>query len=75
MSKIIYYIGAGASYGSKNKRELLDEGTEKERLIVHEGLPVVNEIAKSLVAFQEAVKNVAIVDGKKYIFMDRYFTL
>lgn len=74
MSKIIYYIGAGASYGNKNKRELLDEGTEDERLLVHEGLPVVNEIAKSLVAFQEAVRNVDIIASKDYTFMDRYVT-
>lgn len=75
MSKIIYYIGAGASYGNKNKRELLDEGTENERLLVHEGLPVVNEIAKSLVAFQEAVRNVDIIASKNYAFMDKYNTI
>lgn len=75
MSKIIYYIGAGASYGNKNKRELLDEGTENERLLVHEGLPVVNEIAKSLVAFQEAVRNVDIIASKNYAFMDKYKTI
>lgn len=73
MSKIIYYLGAGASYGSKNKRELLDVGTENERLVVHEGLPVVNEITKSLVAFQVAVKN-AIIDKKSYSFMNKYVT-
>lgn len=75
MSKIIYYIGAGASYGNKNKRELLDEGTENERLLVHEGLPVVNELAKSLVAFQEAVRNVDIIASKNYAFMDKYKTI
>lgn len=75
MSKIIYYIGAGASYGNKNKRELLDEGTENERLLVHEGLPIVNEIAKSLVAFQEAVRNVDIIASKNYAFMDKYKTI
>lgn len=75
MSKIIYYIGAGASYGNKNKRELLDEGTEDERLLVHEGLPVVNEIAKSLVAFQESVRNVDIIASKFYTFMDKYKTI
>ncbi len=75
MSKIIYYIGAGASYGNKNKRVLLDEGTEDERLLVHEGLPVVNEIAKSLVAFQEAVRNVDIIASKSYTFMDKYKTI
>ena len=37
MSKIIYYIGAGASYGQKEAREVLDKGTEKERLIVGNG--------------------------------------
>lgn len=74
MSKIIYYIGAGASYGNKNKRELLDEGTKDERLLVHEGLPVVNEIAKSLVAFQEAVRNVNIIGSTTYTFMNRYKT-
>lgn len=72
MSKIIYYIGAGASYGRKEAREILDEGTEKERLIVHEGLPVVNEIAKSLLSFKEAIENTQIESETFYVFMNRF---
>ena len=74
MSKIIYYIGAGASYGRKEAREVLDEGTDKERLIVHEGLPVVNEIAKSLLAFKVAIENTQIETESSYLFMNRYNT-
>lgn len=29
MSKIIYYMGAGASYGKKEAREVIDKGTKK----------------------------------------------
>lgn len=72
MSKLIYYIGAGASYGRKDAREILDEGTEKERLIVHEGLPVVNEIAQSLLAFKEVLENIQIDTENSYRFMNRY---
>ena len=74
MSKLIYYIGAGASYGRKEAREILDEGTEKERLIVREGLPIVNEIAKSLLTFKEAVENAPIESERLYTFMDMYQT-
>lgn len=70
MSKIIYYLGAGASYGNKDAREILDEGTEKERLIVHEGLPVVSEIAKSMLAFREAVADAPIATDTLYVFMN-----
>lgn len=74
MSKLIYYIGAGASYGRKETREILDEGTEKERLIVREGLPVVNEITKSLLTFKEAIENAPIETERLYTFMDMYQT-
>lgn len=70
MSKIIYYIGAGASYGRKEAREVLDEGTENERLIVREGLPVVNEIAKCLLTFKEAVEKAPIDTDRSYKFMN-----
>ena len=70
MSKIIYYIGAGASYGRKEAREVLDEGTKKERLIVREGLPVVNEIAKCLLTFKEAVEKAPIDVDRSYKFMN-----
>lgn len=68
MSKIIYYIGAGASYGRKEAREVLDKGTENERLIVHEGLPIVNEITKSLLAFKVAVEGASIDNEQYYVF-------
>ena len=37
MSKIIYYIGAGASYGKNDARELIGKGTDNERLLIHGG--------------------------------------
>ena len=68
MSKIIYYIGAGASYGRKEAREVLEEGTENERLIVHEGLPVVNEITRSLLTFKKAIEGASIDNEHYYVF-------
>ena len=68
MSKIIYYIGAGASYGQSDAREVIDKGTENERLIVREGLPVVNEIAKSLLTFKMAVEDAHIESERIYVF-------
>ena len=38
MSKIIYYIGAGASYDKNDARELIGKGTDNERLLIHEGV-------------------------------------
>lgn len=72
MSKIIYYLGAGASYGRKETREVLDKGTDAERLIVHEGLPIVNEISKCLLAFKDAVVNAPIIKNEMYLFMNMY---
>lgn len=60
MSRIIYYIGAGASYGRKENREIKDKGADEEHLIVHEGLPVVNEIDKCLQSFRMAVEEFSI---------------
>lgn len=74
MSKIIYYMGAGASYGKKEAREVIDEGTEKERLLIHEGLPVINEIGKCLLAFKEAVANAPIDINGHYSFLNKYST-
>jgi hypothetical protein len=67
-------MGAGASCGSKEAREVLDRGTEAERLIVHEGLPVVNEITKCLLAFKDVVINAPIDTGGIYEFMNTYRT-
>lgn len=72
MSKIIYYIGAGASYGCKEAREVVGEGTDKEKLLIHEGLPVINEIGKSLQAFKEAVENAPIDTNIFYSFLGMY---
>ena len=72
MSKIIYYIGAGASYGTKDAREILEEGTENERLIVREGLPVVSEIALCLKSFKIAVENAEIDPNQFYVFNNKY---
>ena len=74
MSKIIYYMGAGASYGKKEAREVIDEGKEKERLLIHEGLPVINEIGKCLLAFKEAVANAPIDTNGHYLFLNKYRT-
>lgn len=68
MSKIIYYIGAGASYGRKEAREVLEEGTENEHLIVHEGLPIVNEITRSLLTFKKAIERASIDNEHYYVF-------
>lgn len=74
MSKIIYYMGAGASYGKKEAREVIDKGTEKESLLIHEGLPVINEIGKCLLAFKEAVANAPIDISGHYSFLNKYST-
>lgn len=67
-------MGAGASYGRKDTREVLDKGTEKERLIIHDGLPVVAEIAPNLLAFKKAVEDAPIDENSLYIFMNLYQT-
>lgn len=74
MSKIIYYIGAGASYGQKESREVLDKGTENERLIVREGVPIVNEIARSLLTFKKAVEDASIDSQCIYSFKRDNYT-
>lgn len=66
MSKIIYYIGAGASYDKNDARELIGKGTDNERLLIHEGLPVINEIGKCLLSFMEAVANAPIDTNGSY---------
>lgn len=71
MSKIIYYIGAGASYGKNDARELIGKGTDNERLLIHEGLPVINEIGKCLLSFKEAVVNTPI-DTNDYSFLNKF---
>lgn len=72
MSKTIYYIGAGASYGRKEARETIKKDTESEHLIIHEGLPVVNEIANTLLTFKDAIERCTIDEEKLYVFMNKY---
>lgn len=62
MSKTIYYIGAGASYGKRN-----DNGD------VIEGIPVVAEIAREFAAFREFIANAEIPHGD-ILFQDIYRT-
>lgn len=52
MSKTIYYIGAGASYGKRDAN-----GN------VIEGIPIVSEIAKEFAAFREYIANAEIPQG------------
>ena len=61
MSKTIYYIGAGASYGSRENGEIV------------EGIPVVKEIPKEFDAFKHFIESAEIPDGE-IIFQDMYRT-
>ena len=60
MSKTIYYIGAGASYGKRN-----------ENGDVVEGIPVVAEIAREVVVFREYIAKAEIPQGD-VLFQDTY---
>lgn len=51
MSKTIYYLGAGASYGKRNKDE------------IEEGLPIVSEIPVEIGKFKAFIANAEIPDG------------
>lgn len=61
MSKTIYYIGAGASYGSRENGEIV------------EGIPVVKEIPKEFEAFKHFIEDASIPEGE-IIFQDIYRT-
>lgn len=75
MSNIIYYMGAGASYGKKEAREVIEKDTVNERLLIHEGLPVINEIGKCLLTFKEAVVNAPVDKNGLYSFLNKYSTV
>lgn len=62
MSKTIYYIGAGASYGKRNKNG-----------DVIEGIPVVAEIAREFVIFRDYIANTEIPQGD-ISFLDIYIS-
>lgn len=63
MSKTIYYIGAGASYGRR----------EKETGKILEGIPVVAEIPSEMDAFRDFIANAEIPDDET-VFQNLYRT-
>lgn len=64
MSKTIYYLGAGASYGKR-----VEEGSGKKIL---EGIPVVAEIPHQFALFREFVKTAVIPADSDLIFQNTY---
>ena len=50
---------------------MIGKGTDNERLLIHEGLPVINEIGKCLLSFKEAVVNTPI-DTNDYSFLNKF---
>ena len=63
MSKIVYLLGAGASYGKRNEEEPKDSPKR-----ISEGLPIVNEIDDELGIVIGWVKNCDVADLKPYMF-------
>lgn len=63
MSKTIYYLGAGASYGRR----------EKDTNKIVEGIPVVSEIPAEMDAFRTFISD-AEVPSKETVFQNRYRT-
>lgn len=61
MSKTIYYIGAGASYGLRENGEIV------------EGIPVVKELTKEFEAFKHFIEDAEIPEGE-IVFQDMYQT-
>ena len=61
MSKTIYYIGAGASYGVRDNGKIV------------EGIPVVKEIPEEFNAFRAYIANAEIPTGE-IVFQDIYRT-
>lgn len=71
MSRIIYYIGAGASCGNRNTRETVNEHTPNAFLKLHEGLPIVSEIPLCLLSFKDAISKLEVDLNKDYIYLNR----
>jgi hypothetical protein len=69
MSKIIYYIGAGASYG---KREILSNDTSEKESVITEGLPIVSEIPSRMQKFRKFIESAVIDLQETYIFKGTY---
>lgn len=64
MSKTIYYLGAGASYGSR----------DKDTKSIIEGIPVVAEIPKEFDAFRNYIAN-AVIPAGEIDFWGMYLTM
>lgn len=71
MSKIIYYIGAGASYG---KRRIINNGTPNEEYVLTEGLPVVSEIPIRIRRFRKYIEDCVIDTNSYYNFKNLFQT-
>lgn len=65
MSKIIYYIGAGASYG---KRSVINMGSAEEETVLTEGLPIVAEIPNRIRKFRKFIDDCSIDPRAMYRF-------
>lgn len=61
MSKTIYYLGAGASYGKRG---------ENEKII--EGLPVVAEISEQFALFRSYIESALIPSDSELVFQNTY---
>jgi hypothetical protein len=72
MSKIIYYLGAGASFGRREYPQIKGFVTEEIAPVVTEGVPVVSELALYLRMFEEAVSGAKIEDNREYVFGSTY---
>lgn len=71
MSKIIYYIGAGASYG---KRRVINKDTADEETVLTEGLPVVAEIPNRIRKFRKFIDDCIIDTNAMYQFKGMFQT-
>ena len=71
MSKIIYYMGAGASYG---KRNIINKGTPNEECVLTEGLPIVAEIPNRIRRFRKYIEDCVIDTNSYYNFKNLFYT-
>lgn len=71
MSKIIYYIGAGASYG---KRKIINKDTLAEEEVLAEGLPIVAEIPGRIRKFRKFINDCVIDPTFMYRFKGMFQT-
>lgn len=63
MSKIVYYLGAGASYGEP-RNYFNETPSGRRRIEILSGLPVINEIVDRLISFREYINSILIPQDK-----------